>query len=342
MTGVRLELPRNQILVGDAAAQLATLPAASVDCVFTSPPYFGLRDYHAPGQIGLERHVGAWVDELVLVCRALKRVLKPAGAVWLNLGDSYAQTPGQGAPRRSLLLAPQRLAVALLADGWLVRNQVVWVKANPMPESVTNRLAATYEVVLLLTQTERYYFDLDAIRASHTSTPPRPRRRKRGRPPSYPPRAALPGARPSTRAPNRGLRAVRRAGRVGHRLGKNPGDVWRVATAGYRGGHFATFPRGLLTRPILATCPALVCSRCGMPWRRASPPTKLRAGCGCQAPSQPGVVCDPFFGAGTTAIAAEELARDWLGIELNPAYERQAYARITAWRASHEQQKANT
>lgn len=159
-------LPRNQVLVGDAAETLADLLPESVDSVITSPPYPGrLRDYGAAGQLGREATIDDYVNALRTVLRGVSRVLKPTtGSLWLNLGDAYTRDRRTGPPLGSLLLAPQRIALALVADGWLVRNQVVWHKTNPLPQSATDRLSPTYEVLLFATKTRRPFFDLDAIR----------------------------------------------------------------------------------------------------------------------------------------------------------------------------------
>jgi DNA modification methylase len=310
------ELPRNTILIGDAATRLRELPTASVDCAITSPPYFQLRNYGAAGQIGLEVHVDGWVAALERVFTEVARVLKPTGVLWLNLGDSFSRHSRYGAPPKGLLLAPERLLLALASDGWLVRNKVVWAKTNPLPSSVTDRLALTYEVVYFLARSPRYFFDLDAIREPHRSSAA-----KRGRPPlNLTPDWAGPLA--TTLG---GLRRARAAGTPGHPLGKNPGDVWQIATHGYKGAHFATFPEALVRRPLMATCPQAVCIACGRPWRRKA---EVLVPCGCGAPTRPGVVLDPFFGSGTVGVAAQKLGRDWIGIELNPAYVRLAEARL--------------
>ncbi len=134
-------LPRNTVLMGDAGQRLAGLPAASVDCVVTSPPYFQLRYYgEEPDQLGLDETVQEYVEVLRGVCEEIARVLKPTGSMWLNLGDSYSRTMSSGGARKSLLLAPERLLLALTSDGWIVRNRVVWWKQNPMPEPVCDRL----------------------------------------------------------------------------------------------------------------------------------------------------------------------------------------------------------
>src|SRR5207253_1020175 len=130
------ELPRNRILIGDALEELRRLPEASVDCIVTSPPFFRLRDYKVDGQIGLEPSIDVWVERLRGVFAELARVLKPEGSAWVDLGDTYAQRASHGASIKSLLLAPERLAIALSADGWIVRNKVIWAKTTPMPSGV--------------------------------------------------------------------------------------------------------------------------------------------------------------------------------------------------------------
>lgn len=343
---------RNQLLVGDVRQRLAEIRDATVDCVITSPPYFQLRDYGVPGQIGLEDSVKGWADELLLALRGLARVLKPSGSLWLNLGDSYSRHRRLGAPAKGLLLGPERVLLGLAADGWIVRNKVIWAKTNPMPHCVADRLSNSYDVVYFLTRSAHYYFDLDAIRLPHRSIQ-KPREAR-----SWPPVSVLPPGSSQKGSPNGGLNALKARGQIGHRLGKNPGDVWPLATGSYRGAHFATFPPALVERPLLATCPERICLGCARPFRRATSVVRiqhgprqhiprparvhrnerrlsvyrelgqLRPACTCRAPSQPGVVLDPFFGAGTVGLVAEQHSRDWLGIELNPAYARLALTRI--------------
>src|SRR5262245_45737225 len=163
------QLPRNTILGGDATERLRQLPMASVDCVITSPPYYQLRDYGMSGQIGLEPTICEWVTNVRTVLAQVARVLKPTGALWLNLGDSFSRHPRYGGPPRGMLLAPERLALALTQDGWLIRNKVVWAKTNPMPSSASDRLTLTYEIVYFLVRSPQYFFDLDAIREPHRS-----------------------------------------------------------------------------------------------------------------------------------------------------------------------------
>jgi site-specific DNA-methyltransferase (adenine-specific) len=323
-------LPRNTVLVGDAARIVGELLPESVDAVVTSPPYpGGVRDYRAAGQLGSERSIDGYVTNVRNVMRAVRQVLKPTGSLWLNLGDLYARSARQGVPVGGLLLAPQRLALALAADGWLIRNVCIWHKRNPLPQSAPDRLSPTYEVLILATKQRRYFFDLDRIREPHRSAGRVARPKEAGR---------------RYRGGNAGLGALKAAGRVGHIAGKNPGDVWSVATASDRLGHQASFPEKLIERPILASCPERICVECDRPWRR---PVRLltvhtaegsraiqRVGqlerCACFAPSRPGVVLDPFVGTGTVGVVAERFGRDWLGVELNPAYAALARQRIAA------------
>lgn len=324
-------LPRNQILLGDAIEQTRMLPDASVDCIVTSPPYFRLRDYGVGRQLGMEGHVDAWVEGLRALMRELGRVLIPTGTVWLNLGDSYSTHPREGAPRKSLLFGPERLAMKLIDDGWIIRNKIIWAKTNTVPSSVADRLATKHEVIYLLARSHKYAFDLDAIRVPHTGRPPKPRKIEER------------AARPAWLGPNsdsdRGLDALHAAGIQGHPLGKNPADVWQLAVSGYRGAHFATYPVKLAERMVLAGCPEARCSVCRVAYRRpvrrlgaVATRLALQAMCDCDAASELGLVLDPFMGSGTTAIAAEKLGRDWLGVELNRDFVSLAETRIQSER----------
>lgn len=333
-------LPRNRIVVGDALNCLRRLPDASVDCVVTSPPYFRLRDYAADGQLGLEPHVDQWVDQLAMISDEVRRVLVPTGTFWLNVGDTYATHPKEGAERKSLLMAPERLALRLQQDGWIIRNKIVWAKPNPMPTSIPDRLNTTYEVIYVLAKQPKYFFDLDAIRVPHVSahTPG-----GRGRPSAM--------RKESWRGPNSdtvtGLAALKANGRVGHPLGKNPGDVWTIGTGGYKSAHHAIYPLRLAQRMVAAGCPEARCVSCHLPWTRpviralggVATRTALAPTCACASDTEPGVVLDPFMGSGTTAVAAEKLGRHWLGIDLSPDFAAAARDRTT--RARNELPKAS-
>ena len=350
-------IPRRTVLLGDALTRLKQLPASSIDCCVTSPPYYALRDYFVPGQIGLEPTVTDWVKNLSAVMTEVGRVLKPAGSLWLNLSDSFSRHPKFGAPAKGLLAAPERLLLALMDDGWIVRGKVIWSKPNPLPNSVADRLNLTYEVIYFLVRAPRYFFDLDAIREPHRSTAGRRGTPGNAKSPDW--------TGPLADGSQNGLHRSRPAGQPGHPLGKNPGSVWTIPTKGFRGPHFATFPPELVRRPILATCPEAICTHCGQPWRRRVTVTRIHTGppskqprprdkqvmrfkghwhtvrevgdlipCGCRAETQPGVVLDPFMGAGTVGLVAEQFGRDWLGIEISRQYRDLAMQRIEKARPS--------
>jgi DNA modification methylase len=326
-------LPRNTILCGDARQVLADLLPESVDCCITSPPYANrLRDYGVAGQLGREASITEYVANLREVLRLIRCVLKDSGSLWLNLGDATSKHRRQGAARGALLLAPQRVALALAADGWIVRNVLIWHKPNPLPQSARDRLSPTYETVIFATKTRPYFFDLDAIRIPHRSA---------GRA-----RAAAGERGRRYQGNNTGLGKLKAAGRVGNKNGKNPGDLWTIPTASDRLGHQATFPENLIAPIVTAATPERICVQCDRAWTRPtwirSRPTyegmlhvrkvgELRR-CDCFAPSRPGVVLDPFMGTGTTAVVAERLRRDWLGIELNPTFATRAADRLRAAR----------
>jgi DNA modification methylase len=306
-----MSAPRNIILVGDAATRLHELPESSVDTVVTSPPYFQLRDYGVKGQHGMEATIHGWVANLRAVFREVARVLVPTGGLFLNLGDSFSRHPKYGAPTKSLILAPERLLLALVQDGWIVRNKLIWAKTNPLPSSVSDRFTLTYEWVYFLVRQERYFFDLDAVREPHRTQ-------------ASGVRGTSPTERPAWAGTLAGTLSGLRNGTGRHPLGKNPGDVWPIATRGFKGAHFATFPPELVRRPILASCPAVVCTKCGQGQKVSTGALQ----CDCHASARRGLVLDPFFGVGTVGVVAQELSRDWLGVELNPFYARMAEERL--------------
>ena len=313
--------PRNKIIQGDALEVLRTLPDASVDCVVTSPPYFQVRSYQGGAQeFGQETHVDEWVTHLRAVAAEIARVLVPWGAFWLNVADVYASRPSEGAPAKSLLLGPERLAQALLADGWLVRNRLSWTKPNPLPSSAADRLTQSWEFVYLLVRERHYFFDLDAIREPLANTEaPRPR--------PTPDRRTCHGARDHGHS---GLTRLGREGLRGHPLGKNPGDAWRKAAPGpgsrrelpHRADPAARSSPPARRRSVLVadshgSAPAIPFGS----WT-ANPGPRTLVPCGCGVGTRPGLVLDPFMGSGTVALVARRYGRDWLGIELNPEYVR--------------------
>jgi DNA modification methylase len=288
------------ILKGDCREVLRGLPADSVHCCVTSPPYFGLRDYGMAGQIGLEPTPDAFVEQMVAVFGDVRRVLRADGTCWLNLGDSYASQGGpepaqtkwqvdgasstqnagrsrttMGMKPKDLIGIPWRVAFALQADGWYLRQDIIWSKPNPMPESVRDRCTKAHEYLFLLSKSERYHYDADAIRQEPT-----------GR--TDPIRSFSKGSL-GNHTPNYQLDAS---------VGANKRSVWTVSTEAYADAHFATFPPALIEPCILAGCP------------------------------KGGIVLDPFGGAGTTGLVADRLGRDAILIELNPEYAAMAERRI--------------
>jgi DNA modification methylase len=250
------------LLLGDTLDVLRTMPDTSVDCCVTSPPYYGLRDYGVNGQYGLEPTVAEYVETMRAVFAEVRRVLADDGTLWLNLGDSYATGPTgtrkssglQGAPNsttttagmgdktrcgvpeKNLLMVPERTALALQDDGWILRNKIVWDRPNAMPESVTDRLSTRYEHVFLFSRSRRYWFDLDAVREPHKA----------------PGRIAGAGAFGARNASH--VRTKTGAYTGLHALGANPGDIWTIATRPNPQAHFATFPIDLPIRCIKAGC----------------------------------------------------------------------------------------
>lgn len=337
-----------KILIGDVREQLRTLPADSIHCCVTSPPYWGLRDYGVEGQIGLEATPAEFIAVMVGVFEEVRRVLRPDGTCWINMGDSYNAHPGQrkatdkagekqqskrgsiGSPSRNvadlkpkdLVMMPHRLAIALQDAGWWVRQDIVWSKPNPMPESVRDRCTKSHEYIFLLTKSAKYFYSAEAAKEPAVGFADHPRNSFGTK--DY----DVPGQKPQKRAA-RGVgfghgtdAQERQRGRVipaemidasaSARLGRGPGwretaeipstrnkrSVWTMATHSFAEAHFATFPPELPENCIKAGCPP------------------------------GGMVLDPFFGAGTTGLVADRLQRDCIGIELNPAYAEIARKRI--------------
>jgi DNA modification methylase len=220
------------LLHGDALEQARALPDDSIDCIVTSPPYYRLRDYGSEGQYGSEQSISEYIDTMRGVFRELRRVLSKTGTLWLNLGDNYANKQLSGTPWRT--------AIALQADGWKLKNDVVWNKTNAMPSSVTNRLTNRHEHVFLLTKSDTYYFDLDSIREPYS--------------PSHIERSQYKQAASGPSRAGGSNTADRAAGLPLNPKGKNPGDVWNIGTKGFKGAHFAVFPPALAERCISAGC----------------------------------------------------------------------------------------
>lgn len=306
-----------RILKGDCREVLRTMEDESVHCVVTSPPYFGLRDYGVAGQIGLEPSPTEFVAEMIAVFRDVRRVLRQDGTLWLNLGDSYNAHPGQRKTTdkvgnkqltnagsnsigsrsvsdlkpKDLIGIPWRVAFALQADGWYLRQDIIWSKPNAMPESVQDRCTKAHEYMFLMSKSPRYWYDAAAIAEPH-ATPEEQRNTKHGKNAMRGPEAIRPRGNLEPTA-----NAAERYYREG---GRNRRSVWEIATAPFSEAHFATFPPALIEPCILAGCP------------------------------KGGTVLDPFGGAGTTGLVADRLGRNALLIELNPEYAEIAQRRIHA------------
>lgn len=219
------------LLHGDSLEQARTLPGGSVDCIVTSPPYYGLRDYGSEGQYGLEESPAEYVETMRALFSELRRTLTDDGTLWLNIGDSYGKN-------KQLMGIPWRVAFALQDDGWTLRNAIIWHKPNAMPESVLDRLSCRYETVFMFSKSQRYWYDLDPIREGH--------------------KYAVPGKRGhgggSVNGTSKGVSATGEGHMYGNINGKNPGDVWSINTQPFPGAHFAVFPKELARRCIVAGC----------------------------------------------------------------------------------------
>ncbi len=310
------------IYLGDALATLRTMQSDSVQCAVTSPPYFRLRDYGVPGQIGLENSPRAYIRKLVRVFEEVRRVLKPDGVMWLNLGDCYAQTgcggigdkstlrgssrsqnhariPSvnrtrvvEGFKRKDLMGMPWRVALALQEKGWYLRCDVIWEKPSAMPESVTDRPNRVHEYLFLLTKSGKYKFNHEAIKED--AKPESAGRYQRAVGGEY---KGLSVPRPQARVNTFHLARVNGEGyQVPEK--RNRRSIWRVAAEPIPFEHFAPFPTGLVRPCILA------------------------------GDEIGDVVLDPFMGSGTTGLVALELGCDFQGIELSEMFFQMAGERL--------------
>ncbi|MHB9023455.1 MAG: DNA-methyltransferase [Armatimonadota bacterium] len=258
-------MPGYALLCGDSREVLPTLPAGSAHCCITSPPYWGLRDYGVTGQVGREDTPEAYVATLVSIFRAVRRVLRDDGTLWLNLGDCYAGNAGQRVPQaikpKDLLGLPWRVAFALQSDGWYLRTDIVWEKPNCLPESVKDRPTRSHEFVFLLTKQRRYFYDADAI--MEPLMPASLRRYQSGLHSAYGDANMYGGKQSHTMAQADCMGAYMNA------AGRNRRTVWRIPTKPFRGAHFAVFPPRLVEPCLLAGTSAHgVCPSCGAPWTR--------------------------------------------------------------------------
>ena len=326
-------LATNTIICGDALTVLKTLHSNTIQCCVTSPPYYGLRDYGVAGQIGLENTPNDFIDNLISVFNEVKRVLKPNGILWVNISDSYSGS-GKGAarypcctknskqatnkgsvgceaitkvksllPPKNLMLIPQKFVIAMQENGWYVRDEIIWNKPNPMPESVKDRLTSSYERIYMFAKNRRYYFDNNAAMEQAVGF-------------NNEPIAGSEGAFGEPQARRRGNRKTFRGNvYTNHTAYNNSGDmyadsignipnetglrrmrnVWTIATTNKTTSkikHYARFPDELAKRCVLLS-------------------TK-----------ENDIVLDPFSGSGTTCRIANQYGRKYIGIELNEEYVR--------------------
>ena len=313
-------------LQGDVFDNIKKLDDNSIDCVVTSPPYWGLRDYGVPGQLGLEPTYQDHIKNIVKLFRAMKPKLKDSATIWLNYGDSYAATVNgtkvkdqvknkvqfaskylikgddrtfrdkpfstiQGSIKpKDLVMIPNRIAIALQDDGWWIRSEIIWHKPNPMPESTKDRPTQCHEKIWLITKSKKYYYDAEAVREPcQDETIRRMTLGNKGK---------VGNNKNSTgwKQLNNywgSEQSVKDANK-----GRNRRNVWTITTKPFKDAHFATFPKDLIEPCIKAGCP------------------------------KGGIVLDPFGGAGTTGIVAQSLNRTAILIELNPEYIEIAKKRI--------------
>jgi len=310
-----------QILQGDAIKQLQKLDDKSINTCITSPPYWGLRNYNdEEKQLGMEDTPEEFVDNLVKVFREVKRVLRDDGTVWVNLGDSYL-------PNKQLGGIPWRVALALQQDGWYLRQDIIWHKPNPMPESVKDRCTKAHEYIFLLSKNVKYYFDNEAIKEDVKSA--------------------------EKKSADLKLFLDEVEEKVYNK--KNKRSIWTVTTKPFKGAHFATFPMDLIEPCVLAGCPEKICVDCGKPYKRVmkqpkqlevkrgrragtddrliggvldkykreNPPIDLglQKQCECETnETKAGKVLDPFAGSGTTGIVAVNNKRNACLVDLSAEY----------------------
>ena len=305
------DIEKNTIINGNSLEVLKSLPDNSIDCCVTSPPYYALRDYGCDGQIGLEETPEKYIERLCEVFSEVRRVLTPQGTLWLNIGDSYnGNKVGNtevvknkkvsesndfhkklwgGAKPKDLIGIPWMLAFSLRSQGWYLRQDIIWQKPNPMPESVTDRCTKSHEYIFLLSKSQKYYFDYESI-----MEPCADQERN-----NFQSGSRANGINKDRNDNDLGERSKTwKPKTIDNQKVRNKRSVWEVNTKPCKEAHFATYPFELIKPCILAGCP------------------------------ENGIVLDPFMGSGTTAIVARSLNRNYLGVELNPEYIKIAHKRL--------------
>ncbi|MEI8388271.1 MAG: site-specific DNA-methyltransferase [bacterium] len=315
----------NEVMMGDSLNVLRKIPDSYVDCVVTSPPYWGLRDYSTnpvlwndgwAGELGQEPDFNQYVSHLCDIFDEAKRVLKDTGTCWVNLGDTYGgsgmgitstghckgknsilpddlsylpkKAPQKGIYDKSLLMIPFRFAIEMVNRGWILRNVIIWQKPNCMPQSVKDRFTVDFEYLFFFSKNKKYYFE-QQLEPFKESTIKR----------------CKSGCNENKGANYQGLNKknyekIQEKILTGKLEGRNMRSVWDIPTTNFSGTHFATYPPKLIEIPIKSGCP------------------------------ENGIVLDPFMGSGTTGLVAKQLNLNWLGIELNPEYAEMAEKRIKA------------
>ncbi|MBW2993472.1 site-specific DNA-methyltransferase [Candidatus Woesearchaeota archaeon] len=392
----------NKIYCDDVLQFCKKLPDNYVDCIMTSPPYWGLRDYGVEGQIGLEKTLEEYLDKLLTITKELKRILKKTGTLWWNHGDCYITTPMgnlgksgwdrhsrqesqkamtnkicqvcgknfkggvsrqfcsikclntisneqrtkyRAAQQKCMLLQNYRLILKMIdKQGWILRNTCIWHKPNSMPSSVKDRFSTTYEPVFFLTKSKKYWFDLDSVRIACQE---KSIERAKGIYAGNYTKEKMTAIAPKLEYGN--------PDRFCSPLGRNPGDLFTIPTQPFLEAHFATFPEKLVEPFIKAGCPQEICVKCGKAREPISETTRTETTrnrddggqrnydgmrwisetrnigykkCDCNAGFKPGIVFDPFSGAGTTCLVAKKLNRNYLGVDINPDYVKMAERRI--------------
>ena len=299
----------NRIICGDALETLKNFPDESINCSITSPPYYGLRDYHKKEQIGREKTVEEYLDRLINVFREVRRVLKKDGTCFIVIGDSYAGTSSKkeqrdpkypkgrngqnpsitqkvlGYKSKDLMGIPWRLAFALREDGWYLRSDIIWHKENAMPEACKDRPTRSYEHIFLLSKSPRYYYDYDSLAEPMKEVSKKRYVRGRSKENKYLNENS--GAK---------IQKINEARGYGQYKGdnipqfRNKRDIWTINTTSFRGNHYAAFPPKLAEICMITGCP------------------------------KGGIILDPFIGSGTVGLIALLHNRKYIGIELNEEY----------------------
>jgi len=385
----------NVIINGEALEELKKLPSDSIDCCITSPPYWALRSYGVAGQLGLEKDFKDYINKLCDIFDEVRRILKPTGTCFVNIGDTYYtkscsgfgsdnrfnkdtkasgidvanKIRGQGLlPHKCLVQIPSRFGIEMVNRGWILRNRIIWYKPSCMPSSTKDRFTNDYEDLFFFTKYPTYFFDTQYEPLASSTIKRYQSVIRNGE--VYDPNVHKTDPTGYAQSPMELLTRIAKKGNDGN--GRIKRAVWAINPQRSKTNHFATFPEKLIEVPIKAGCPEFVCNKCGVPRQEivetnnpegitgrkgkamvseggvvdtaADGITRIEAGhnpcvystakhvgytdCGCSSGFSPGVVLDPFMGAGTTGLVAAKQGKRYIGIELNPEYIKLAEQRI--------------